>query len=95
MEGKELKTAPTKYNVNGILVGACGGQTATITLSGSQTGISYQLYKAADAVSEPVAEGDPKAGTGSALSWTGLMEGVYTIWTVENETYQGIQMNNG
>lgn len=94
MEGKELKTAPTKYNVNGILVGACGGQTATITLSGSQTGISYQLYKAVDAVSEPVAEGDPKAGTGSALSWTGLMEGVYTIWTVENETYQGIQMNN-
>lgn len=82
------KSTPTKYNVMGTPVGLCGEETATITLAGSQSGISYQLKKDG----EP--EGDPKAGTGSSLSWTGMEAGVYTIWTVENATYKSVQMDN-
>jgi hypothetical protein len=53
----------------------CGEGTATLTLSGSQTGFTYQLQDGANNVQAP------KAGTGSALNWTDLQEGTYTVVT--------------
>ncbi|MBO7458015.1 MAG: InlB B-repeat-containing protein [Paludibacteraceae bacterium] len=82
------KLAPNSYNVGAAAEGECaGGMTAKITLSGSQTGVDYQLKK------DGVDDGAAKAGTGSALEWTGKGSGVYTVWAVENATYSGLQMN--
>ena len=59
--------------------GTCNG--GTLTLSGSQSGVNYQLYK------DGVASGDAKAGTGSALNWTVTASGTYTVKSVGNATY--------
>lgn len=45
----------------------------TIVLSGSSTGVNYQLYK------NNVMEGAPMIGTGSALNWAGQTAGTYTV----------------
>lgn len=75
------KIAPNVYSLSGEPTALCGG-TATLTLSGSQSGLNYQLYKGG------VAEGDPKSGTGNALTWTGIdAAGTYTVKTVETSTY--------
>ena len=82
------KLTPNSYNVGAAAEGECaGGMTAKITLSGSQTGVDYQLKK------DGVDDGAAKAGTGSALEWTGKGSGVYTVWAVENATYTELQMN--
>ena len=60
--------------------GICGSG-ASLTLVGSQSGVNYQLYK------NGVIEGEPKAGTGSALTWTGLGNGSYQVKSVENASY--------
>lgn len=59
--------------------GTCNG--GTLTLSGSQSGVSYQLYK------DGTASGDAKAGTGSALNWTVTASGTYTVKSVANASY--------
>lgn len=74
------KTQPTQYSVTGDTY-YCPSGTATITLAGSQSGVSYQLLKGGSA------SGDPKAGTGSALNWTVNAAGTYTVKAVENATY--------
>lgn len=66
---------PTVYTVSGAEKYCT---VVTITLSGSQVNASYQLYK------DAVATGDPKDGTGSALTWDVSDEGTYTVKTVEN-----------
>ena len=82
------KTQPTLYTVAASAEGECaGGMTVKVTLSGSQTGINYQLQKNGSN------DGAAKAGTGSALEWTGKSSGVYTVWAVENATYSGRQMS--
>lgn len=82
------KMVPTSYTVGASAEGECtGGMTAKITLSGSQIGVNYQLKKGG------VDDGAAKAGTGSALEWTGKGSGVYTVWAVENATYSGLKMN--
>lgn len=68
-------------------------QTAVISLTGSQSGVSYQLYRDGS-----TAVGNPVAGTGSALqiaSLTGndLVAGVYTVKSVANATYAATAMN--
>ena len=76
------KAPATVYNFdNGSFVdwGTCSG--GSLTLNGSQSGVSYQLYK------DGVASGDPKAGTGSSLSWTITASGTYTVKSVANATY--------
>ena len=74
------KTAPTQYTLSGDSY-YCPSGTATLTLSGSQSGISYQLLKGG------VAEGDPVDGTGDALEWEVDAAGTYTVKAVENATY--------
>lgn len=54
-------TSPTSYNVTG------GGCTNAIGLSGSQTGISYQLFRGGSPQSS-TAVGTSVSGTGNALS---------------------------
>ena len=57
----------TTYNLD-------GSSGTTVTLSGSQKGLDYNLYKDGTLVS-----GQAKAGSGSALSWTISSTGTYTI----------------
>ena len=51
------------------------GETATIQLAGSETGWAYTLYQDGSEMS-----GSMQAGTGSALSWSELGVGDYTIY---------------
>ena len=80
----------TKFTVGVTGNNPCvaGGESATITLSGSQSGVSYQLYKDAEAVSGKVV-----AGTGSAISFTGIeVAGTYTVKSVANASYKETAM---
>jgi len=64
---------PSSYNVTsgGDI---CGGTTTTIHLDGSEIGFNYQLYR------NNVYFGAELAGTGSALTFTGVdQEGTYTV----------------
>lgn len=63
---------PTIYTVTGGT--GCSYPGVTVGLSGSQTGISYQLYRGS------VAVGSPIAGTGAALSFgTQTVAGTYSV----------------
>src|SRR5205085_6075436 len=63
---------PTIYNLSGNSICASAPNTGIITLSNSQSEISYQLKKASDNSTVQAA----KAGTGSSLQWTSLPAGV-------------------
>jgi hypothetical protein len=52
--------------------------TGTITIAGSYPGVSYQLKKQSGNVIEDIQ--NPKTGDGSALTWTGLGEGIYFVY---------------
>ena len=67
-----LGETPTVYTLTGNSICASAPNTGVLTLSNSQSGVSYQLKKTSD--NTPVQ--DSKAGTGSALEWTGLAAGV-------------------
>lgn len=83
------KTTPTKYNVTAETIGSCNEASVTIILEDSEDGVTYELYK------DGSATGTTKTGTGEALNWTGITAaGEYTIWTVEDETYASVQMDN-
>jgi uncharacterized protein YjdB len=56
-------TTPTAFTVSGTGSYCAGGSGVTINLSGSQTGVNYQLYNGAATVGSPV------AGTGSGISF--------------------------
>ena len=53
------------------------GSGQTVGLDGSETGVNYQLLQ------NGINYGTAIAGTGSALSWTGLPSGTYTIQAVQ------------
>lgn len=64
---------PTPYNVTGTTT-ICGTQTATINLSSSQTGYTYDLYR------NGATTGNTKTGTNGTLNFTGIsLGGTYTI----------------
>jgi hypothetical protein len=64
---------PTSFDVTGGGI-YCAGSGLSVDLSGSTSGISYQLLRNA------VPYGAPASGTGSALSFTNLtLAGTYTI----------------
>ena len=64
---------PTAYNVTGADYYCFGTPGITLTLSGSQIGVNYQLYKNAAIF------GAVKPGTGVGLNWPGLFTGTYTV----------------
>jgi gliding motility-associated-like protein len=74
----DVRVAPSQFTVSGTQT-ICAGQSATITLSGSESGISYQLLNAG------VPAGAAVAGTGAALAFTasGLAIGGPYTFTVE------------
>jgi hypothetical protein len=53
------------------------GTTTSITLSGSQVGVSYQLMGGSTG-----SIGNPVAGTGSAITWSNISPGTMTTYTV-------------
>ncbi len=61
-------TPPTKYDVSGPS-SVCAGSNAEITLSSSQTGYTYELYK------DGVATSTTQAGTGSSLTFSAKVSG--------------------
>ena len=63
---------PTVYNVQGGGV-LCQGASGTLTLEGSESGSTYQLYNNLTAVGSPV------TGTGTMLEFPVLVAGTYTI----------------
>lgn len=75
-----LCTAPSNFTVSGTTA-VCSGSTADITLSGSQSGVTYQLYK------DGVVSGSTTSGTGSALTWTVSTAGTYTVQTTNAGGY--------
>ena len=67
-------SGPTAYNVGGGGTFCSNLGRQTVTLSGSQSGVNYQLYK------DGTASGSAVAGTGGALSWPNQrFSGTYTI----------------
>jgi hypothetical protein len=69
-------TSPTLYTVGGGGSECTGGSGFNITLSGSQSGVTYQLYRDGSPV------GGTTAGTGSGLSWGPFTtSGTYTVQT--------------
>lgn len=78
-----------KYTVSGGGTICSDATGQTITLSGSQTGVSYQLKNGATNV------GLPLTGTGNSLSWTNQsLTGSYTVSAL-NITTSCIQTMNG
>jgi RHS repeat-associated protein len=63
-------STPTVYTVSG---GGSYCGSGTVTLSGSQSNVNYQLKK------NGVSEGSVVAGTGAGLSWPGMLTGTYTV----------------
>jgi len=76
-----INPLPTAYTVTGG-GGYCNGSTgSTINLSGSNTGISYQLYNTATG-----AVGTPVAGTGGPISFGAHTAGTYMVIATNNTT---------
>ncbi len=64
---------PLIYTLGGSGSYCYGSFGMTITLSGSETGVSYQLFK------NGTVQGAPLTGTGSAVNWTEQTAGSYTV----------------
>lgn len=65
---------PTAFTVSGTGTICAGASGLTVTLSGSTTGVNYQLKNGSTNV------GTAKAGTGAALTWTAnTSAGTYTV----------------
>lgn len=63
---------PTAFTLSGIS-SVCSGSTSTLTLSGSELGVNYQLMKDNANVQSAL------AGTGSPLTWTISENGSYKV----------------
>ena len=72
--------APKAYNVTGA--STCSGGSVTVVLSGSDTGVNYQLY-----LNGSTAVGSPIPGTGSALTFAVQTAiGTYTVVATDTTT---------
>ncbi|MDD3875877.1 MAG: hypothetical protein PHT69_04610 [Bacteroidales bacterium] len=71
---------PTVFNLSGGGSYCSGGTLLSVTLSGSQIGVNYQLYKGG------VAEGSVVPGTGNQLIWNNLAAGTYNVIATMNST---------
>ena len=75
---------PTAYTLSGNQICSADGNVGELTLSNSQSGVSYQLKRSSDDGNESAA----KPGTGSAITWTGITPGVsyYVVATSTTPT---------
>ena len=75
--------SPTTYSLSASATVICNGVSVTFTLSGSQDGATYQLYKDD---STPV--GEMVVANGRSIIFSTMPEvGVYTVHTVDGGTY--------
>ena len=79
------KTDPEVYTVSGT-TSVCEGDEATITLSDSEDGVTYHLYKGEDDQDED------KVGDGDEITWTVTAAGTYTVKVEEDEDYNEATM---
>jgi hypothetical protein len=70
------------YSVGGSGSFCSGSNGLTVSLSGSQIGVNYQLKKAG------TNDGSTIPGTGSALSWSNKTAGTYTVEARYGTTFQ-------
>ena len=74
------KNQPAQYTVSGN-ASICSGDDTDITLSDSEDGVTYKLYKG------EVDQSDDKVGDGNELTWTVSAAGTYTVKAEESSTY--------
>lgn len=80
-----ISALPTAYTVAVSASGYCAGGTGvTVTLSGSSTGVDYQLYR-----NGTIIIGSPVAGTGFALNF-GLHTNAGTYSVVATDLTTGL-----
>ncbi len=70
---------PSPFAVQGSGEYCQGEDGLTISLSGSETGVDYQLFD-----EEGATVGTSVSGTGSAISWTNVIDGTYNVVAVNN-----------
>ncbi len=73
----EVVTEPTVFHLSGSGSYCQGSDGMTLTLNGSQTNVLYQLLK------NNTLSGQPVPGTGSSLTWYGMLAGSYTVRAVD------------
>ncbi len=73
-------TAPTTKTVSGTAA-ICSGSSTNITLTASQAGVTYDLYK------EGISQADTKLGDGNDLNWPVSAIGNYTVKTTSTGGY--------
>ncbi|HPT21889.1 MAG TPA: HYR domain-containing protein, partial [Bacteroidales bacterium] len=75
-----INPLPASFNVGASSNSYCSGSGVQITLSGSETGVNYQLkHDGSD-------EDAPVPGTGSSLTWDNKTYGVYTVVATNTTT---------
>jgi hypothetical protein len=82
-------TVNTLFSLTSSAVGYCAGGTGvTLTLSGSETGVNYQLKKGG------VNDGAAVAGNGSTITWNNKLFGTYTVTATNTTTGCTMTMGN-
>jgi hypothetical protein len=82
-----INTSPSVFNTTGT-TSICNGSTTSISLSDSEAGVNYELFR------NGVTTGSILAGTGSALSFTGIgINGNFTIVATNTSNACFINMN--
>jgi len=76
---------PEVFDVSGSGSYCAGEPGLTVTLSGSQTGVNYQLKK------NDINEEGLAPGTGSSIYWPGMRAGTYTVGATNG--YYSVSMN--
>ncbi len=69
------------------LTNVCDGTTVTLTLNGSETGVSYQLMNGTSAVSSPI------TGTNAPVTWIVSVSGSYFVVATNSSNGQSVNMN--
>ncbi len=82
-----LNQIPAIYNVGGTANYCSTSTGANITLSNSEVGVRYQLFK------NSVMEGTAKIGNGSILTWNDNLAGTYTVVATRMSTNLSSTMN--
>jgi len=82
-----INALPAVFNVTGGGFYCIGGSGVEVGLSGSETGVSYQLYK------NGTSTGSPIAGTGSAVNFGNQTAGTYTVKATNSTTSCTQDMN--
>ncbi|HEX2935621.1 MAG TPA: hypothetical protein VHO72_09740, partial [Bacteroidales bacterium] len=82
------ETLPLIFDLTAGAGGYCtGGAGVTLSLSGSQVGVNYQLIK------DGVASGAPVSGDGNPLSWVNNQKGIYKVQATKTSVTCVLDMN--